>query len=195
MFSSRDNLFWCNDVLRLSYVYARFRVCSFHRRDTSNPRARNRKKSSIRGKCTWLNAGLILRHAILRLRQMVFGLDRVQWKSSSARFVDERANGDTSGQFFTSTPRENRYTVPSANLPSSPLFFSQRFIGALAKSQSLLKLIKRPLFALSAASSRKTFRSFHRSNSWALYWRILRFNVTLLLFHISHFEKIFIKEI
>lgn len=67
----------------------------FHR-DTSNPHARNGKiKSSIRGKYTWLNAGLILGrlHAILRLRQIAFGLDRVQWKSPpSARLVNERAN-------------------------------------------------------------------------------------------------------
>jgi len=104
-------------------------------------------------------------HAISQLWQMAFGLDRVQWKGSpSARLIDESANqfrvsnGDTSDQFFRSTLRENRYTTryppQICSHPRLLLQLPRRFIGALAKSRLLLKLIKRLLFApLSAASS------------------------------------------
>jgi len=108
-------------------------------------------------------------HAISQLWQMAFGLDRVQWKGSpSARLIDESANqfrvsnGDTSDQFFRSTLRENRYTTryppQICSHPRLLLQLPRRFIGALAKSRLLLKLIKRLLFApLSAASSWKDF--------------------------------------
>lgn len=96
-------------TVRVNFATYSRRHFAIHR---TFPRAIEEKKNGIRGKCTVASVrGLILvngrLHAISRLRQMAFGLDRVLVEKSTVGTArdDERAKstrrmGDTSGQFF-----------------------------------------------------------------------------------------------
>lgn len=89
---------------------------------------------------------------------------------------------------------DTRTLGKSTLIPRAFLAASWRFIGVLAKSQLLLKLIKRPLFApLSAAKSwRKKLRSSHPD---MVYWRMHLHLHTSYFFGVPTLEKFFCREI